>query len=196
MDGDGTGRVPQAVRVSVDQTVRPESVVLLGTDRRPVGTMAKAAVHGVDTPLHLAFSCYLFDRSRRLLVTRRASTKSTWAGVWTNTVCGHPGPGEDPADAVVRRAAEELGVAVDPGSLVPVLPDFAYRAVDVGGVVENEVCPVFTGLLDTDPRPNPAEVSQWRWVDWPSFADAVAKAPWLVSPWSAEQVPQLRAAGV
>ncbi len=182
--------------MTADTSPPPESVVLLGPDRRPVGTMAKADVHGADTPLHLAFSCYLFDPAGRLLVTRRALDKSTWAGVWTNSVCGHPGPGEDPGDAVVRRAGTELGVAVDPGSLVRVLPDFAYRAVDAGGLVENEVCPVFTGVLDTDPVPEPTEVSEWRWVDWPSFADAVGRAPWLVSPWAAEQVVQLRTAGV
>ena len=193
--GRGAG-VREAGAVTAATPPSPESVVLLGADRRPIGTMAKAEVHGTDTPLHLAFSCYLFDRAGRFLVTRRALDKRTWAGVWTNSVCGHPGPGEDSCDAVVRRAGAELGVTVDPHSLVRVLPDFAYRAVDAGGLVENEVCPVFTGVLDTDPEPNPAEVSEWRWVDWAPFADAVSRAPWLVSPWAAEQVPQLRAAGV
>ena len=174
----------------------PELVVLLDETREPVGVMAKADVHGTETPLHLAFSCYLFDAAGRLLVTRRALSKSTWAGVWTNTVCGHPGPGEDIRDAVVRRAARELGVELDAAGLERVLPDFAYRAVDAGGVVENEVCPVFTGRLDTDPVPDPDEVAEWRWVAWPEFAAAAAGAPWLVSPRAAEQVPQLRAAGV
>lgn len=170
--------------------------MLLDQGRRPVGVMAKSAVHTTSTPLHLAFSCYLFDGTGRLLVTRRALAKQTWAGVWTNSVCGHPGPGEPAADAVLRRVGDELGVRLDPGSLRMVLPDFAYRAVDAGGLVENEVCPVFTGRLHGDPLPDPTEVAQWRWVDWPAFADAVMSSPWLVSPWAAEQVPQLRAAGI
>jgi len=187
---------------TADQTVLtgrdpgPEQVVLLDRMHRPVGVMAKSEVHTTRTPLHLAFSCYLFDAAGRLLVTRRALSKSTWAGVWTNTVCGHPGPGEDMADAVVRRSARELGVAVDGARLERVLPDFSYRAVDAGGVVENEVCPVFTGRLDTDPVPDPDEVAEWRWVAWAAFADAVALTPWLISPWAAAQVSQLRAAGV
>ncbi len=174
----------------------PESVVLLDGSLRAVATMAKADVHTTRTPLHLAFSCYLFDGAGRMLVTRRALQKSTWAGVWTNSVCGHQAPGESDTDAVVRRAAAELGVRVAAASLRRVLPDFAYRAVDAGGLVENEFCPVFTGRLDADPRPDPAEVAQWLWVDWAGLADAVAASPWLVSPWAAEQIPQLRAAGV
>ena len=61
--------------------------------------------------------------------------------MWTNSCCGHPRPGEEPTDAVRRRLDDELGLEV--GDLRSALPDFAYRAVDASGVVENEVCPVF-----------------------------------------------------
>ena len=68
-----------------------------------IGTMPKPLVHHGETPLHRAFSAYLFDDAGRLLVTRRAAGKQTFPGMWTNTVCGHPGPGEDDADAIARR---------------------------------------------------------------------------------------------
>ena len=124
-----------------------ELVVLLADDGTPIGTADKATVHGPDTPLHLAFSCHIFDPSGRVLVTRRAISKLTWPGVWTNSFCGHPGPGESINDAVHRRAEQELGIVLD--SLTLALPDFRYRAVDASGIVEHEICPVFCARIDS-----------------------------------------------
>jgi isopentenyl-diphosphate delta-isomerase len=149
-----------------------ERVVLLGDDGAAVGTMPKAAVHSRQTPLHLAFSCYAFDRRRRLLITRRADNKATWPGVWTNTCCGHPAPGEPLPAAVARRLRQELGLTAL--ALVPVLPRFRYRAVMDNGIVENEICPVFVAVVNEVPTPDPAEVSATRWVDWQKFRDLAA----------------------
>lgn len=181
-----------APAVEHTRTPAAEQVVLLGEDRRPVGTADKATVHTADTPLHLAFSCYASDAAGRLLLTRRAVTKRTWPGVWTNTVCGHPGPGEAPQDAVVRRAGQELGLRLR--SVEQVLPDFAYRATDASGVVENEFCPVWTAVVDGDPDPDPAEVAEWRWVAWDDALDVAVRAPWALSPWAVLQLPLLAAA--
>ncbi|WP_368075788.1 isopentenyl-diphosphate Delta-isomerase [Curtobacterium sp. Csp1] len=104
----------------------PETVVLLAEDRTPVGTADKFAVHTTDTPLHLAFSCHVRNTDGDVLVTRRALSKKTWPGVWTNTFCGHPGPDEAFEDAVARRASRELGITVRDVELV--LPDFRYSA--------------------------------------------------------------------
>ncbi|HEX2156888.1 MAG TPA: isopentenyl-diphosphate Delta-isomerase [Actinomycetes bacterium] len=172
-----------------------ELVVLLDADGRPAGTMPKAEVHGPDTPLHLAFSVYLFDSAGGFLATRRALGKRTWPGVWTNSCCGHPAPGEDPAIAARRRLGQELGLR--PARLELVLPGFAYRAVAADGIVENEVCPVYFAHLDGDPQPapdpDPEEVADWRWVDWASFRALAATAPWALSPWAVSQVGQLPA---
>ncbi|PRC44323.1 hypothetical protein C6A85_000000100825, partial [Mycobacterium sp. ITM-2017-0098] len=108
---------------SVSQT---EQVVLLDDSGRTVGAAAKVSVHNTDTPLHLGFSCYLFDDDGRVLLTRRALEKKTWPGVWTNSFCGHPGPGESVAAAVHRRGREELGARLVDVDCV--LPEFRYRA--------------------------------------------------------------------
>ena len=166
----------------------PELVVLLGEDGRAVGTRAKAEVHHRETPLHLAFSCYLLDPQGRLLLTRRADTKRTWPGAWTNSCCGHPSPGETLTDAVRRRVDQELGLPVAEVRLA--LPGFRYRAVMADGTVENEMCPVLVATT-AEPhrlRPDPAEVSATEWVDWVRFRGDVLAGRRPVSPWCTEQV--------
>jgi len=166
-----------------------ELVVLLAEDGTPLGTQEKATVHTRDTPLHLAFSTHVFDGEGRILVTRRALGKKAWPGVWTNSFCGHPAPGEDFEDAVHRRAAQELGFTVR--DLRPALPDFRYRAVDAGGIVENEICPVYTAVADSPVAPLPEEVMDYRWVDAASLVHAVTATPWAFSPWLTLQIPLL-----
>src|SRR5918994_425648 len=121
-----------------------EEVVLLDADDRPIGRAPKSSVHGADTARHLAFSCHVFNDRGEVLVTRRALGKQTWPGVWTNSFCGHPAPGEAIVDAVRRRGHQELGVAIR--DVHCVLPQFRYRARAADGTVENEICPVFCAL--------------------------------------------------
>ncbi len=129
-----------------------------------------------------------------MLLTRRALGKATWPGVWTNSCCGHPRPGEDVGAAVVRRVGEELGLQVE--LVRPLLPDYRYTARDAGGIVENEVCPVYLARATTlAPEPDPAEVMEHRWISWAALRSAAAAAPWLLSPWAAEQVAVMPAQG-
>lgn len=170
-----------------------ELVVLLDEQGRARGTHPKAGVHHRETPLHLAFSCYVADADGRLLLTRRALSKATWPGVWTNSCCGHPAPGESLTDAVRRRLREELGLEVTDLRLV--LPAFRYRAVMPDGTVENEMCPVLAARCP-DPEaldPDPAEVEDLEWTDWHAFRAAVRDGRRRVSPWCVEQVAALPA---
>jgi isopentenyl-diphosphate delta-isomerase len=168
-----------------------EDVVLLDEDGNAVGTAAKAEVHGPATPLHLAFSCYVFDEDGRFLLTQRAVDKPTFGGVWTNSCCGHPAPGEPLAEAVERRTRQELGL--DLGGVRLLLPAFRYRAVGDNGTVENEMCPVFTATASGDPDPDPAEVEAWEWVPWEELRDDVLAGRREVSQWCREQVRALPA---
>jgi geranylgeranyl diphosphate synthase type I len=167
-----------------------DDVVLVDEAGLPLGSAPRIEVHTEQTPLHLAFSTYLFNARGEVLLTRRALGKKTWPGVWTNSCCGHPRPSEALEDAARRRIREELGLTVGP--LVPLLPEFRYRAVDASGVVENEICPVFAGYVtEADPRPDPDEVAEWAWVAWDKFAAAITATPHVYSPWAALQVPLL-----
>ncbi|WP_084727287.1 isopentenyl-diphosphate Delta-isomerase [Rhodococcoides yunnanense] len=170
-----------------------EDVVLVDDAGRSVGTHAKATVHSTRTPLHLAFSCYVFNSNNEVLVTVRAHGKPTWPGVTTNSCCGHPAPGEDLGAGVVRRLAQELGIDSPAPTLL--LPRFRYRAEMSNGMVENELCPVFGVLYDGPaPEPNLDEVDRAEWIPWRDFSTFVLGGG-DVSPWCSEQVPLLVALG-
>ncbi|GAB3998543.1 hypothetical protein GCM10029992_24650 [Glycomyces albus] len=91
--------------------------------------------------------------------------------------------------AVARRLRSELAVA--PRDLVCALPTFRYRA-ESGGVVENEICPVYLCRIDGDPAPDPAEADRFAWIDWPEFVARATRADSDLSPWSRLQVERLR----
>jgi len=171
-----------------------ESVVLCAPDGSGLGTAPKSTVHHRDTPLHLAFSCYVFDAAGRVLVTRRAYDKRTFPGIRTNSCCGHPAPGEGMRSAVLRRLRHELGIV--PSELDLILPTFRYRATAVDGTVENELCPVYRALTtpDVPVTVHPPEVHDAWWVPWPEFA-VQADGTDPLSSWGAKQVAQLSALG-
>jgi isopentenyl-diphosphate delta-isomerase len=166
-----------------------EQVVLLAEDGTAVGTADKATVHHASTPLHLAFSCYVLADDGSLLVTQRALTKRTFPGVWTNSCCGHPSPGESLSSAVVRRVAQELGLGLTDVRLV--LPGFRYVAEMPDGTRENEMCPVFTARAVGSVEVDRSEVEAFVWEPWPEFRAAVLSGARDVSSWCREQVAQL-----
>lgn len=165
----------------------------MDNDGTPVGSHDKATVHTQTTPLHLAFSCHVFNGEGQVLVTRRALSKKTWPGVWSNSFCGHPGPDENVVDAVARRAHDELGITVT--DIKPLLPDFRYRATDASGIVENEICPVFTAITNDEPVLRPDEIEEFAWVDPDAFQRAVTATPFAFSPWVGWQLTELTASG-
>lgn len=166
-----------------------EQVVLLDDSGQAVGIADKATVHHQETPLHLAFSCYVFNDRGEFLLTQRAHDKHTWPGVWTNSCCGHPSPAEPITEAIQRRLHDELGIATHVPKVV--LSRFQYRAVMPNGVVENEMCPVFIAHARGEPHPNADEVAATEWVDWKEFSSNVLNQQVQVSPWCVQQVTEL-----
>ncbi len=159
----------------------PELVVLVDEANIPIGTADKNAVHTANTPLHRGFSLFIFNSKRQVLLTKRADTKKTFPGVWTNTVCGHPAPGESVTAAAKRRLSHELGIAdVDVEEVAP----YRYRVADQNGIMENEICPICVGQYQRDPVPHPGEVDDWKWMDWNEFLREIHDNPMAYSPWS------------
>lgn len=147
-----------------------ELIILLNEAGEPIGSAPKLASHHKNTPLHLAFSVYIFNKKGQVLVTQRAHSKKVWPGVWTNSCCGHPAPGESMEQAIERRVAFELGMDVQ--NIRVALPDYKYKTPPYNGIIENEVCPVFFAETHSSPRPNIDEVGDYKWVSWQDFIAA------------------------
>lgn len=161
-----------------------ELVVLVDEQDNEIGTALKSEVHHKNTPLHRAFSLFLFDEDGKILATQRAESKKTWPNVWSNSLCGHPQPGESREDGIVRRANEELGCVIKNLTKVS---DYRYR-FERDGIVENEICPIYTATIEKEVAPNPSEVQAWGWFVWSDFLDELRlddEQKW--SEWSKEE---------
>ena len=136
-----------------------ERVVLVDPQDRPIGTAPKLAAHR-EGRLHRAVSVVIRDRAGRFLLQKRHRSKYHSGGLWTNTCCSQPRPGEPVRDAARRRLVEEMGIEAE---LEPLLTTI-YRAELDNGLVEHELVHVFGAVYEGPVRPDPAEAEGFAWV--------------------------------
>lgn len=155
-----------------------EHVILVDKNDVTVGTMEKMEAHEKGL-LHRAFSVLLFDSSGRVLLQKRADDKYHSSGLWTNTCCSHPLPGEDVEQAARRRLLEEMGIDVQP----TFSHHFIYQAEFENGLIEHELDHVFTGTFDGVPVANPKEVQDWKFADLTWLKEDIARHPEAYTVW-------------
>lgn len=153
-------------------------VILVDANDEETGTMGKQEAH-VKGVLHRAISVFVFDSQGRLLLQQRAESKYHTPGLWTNTCCSHPTPGEEPLAAAHRRLAEEMGVEAD----LKFAFSFKYRAVFDNGLVEHEWDHVFIGRSDAKPKLNYDEVRSHRWCSRQMISDEINENPESFTAW-------------
>lgn len=135
-----------------------EEVILVDAHDQVLGLMEKMEAHRQGL-LHRAFSVFVLNTKGELLLQQRAAHKYHSGGLWTNTVCSHPREGESVESAAHRRLEEEMGFDCP----IEKAFEFTYRAELDKGMIEHEYDHLFTGWYDEDPKPNPAEVMDFRW---------------------------------
>jgi isopentenyl-diphosphate Delta-isomerase len=151
-----------ATHTSSNGTADAILLELVDDDGVTIGTAEKLAAHQPPGQLHRAFSVFLFDERGRLLLQQRALGKYHSPGVWSNTCCGHPYPGEAPFAAAARRTFEELGVSP---SLLAEAGTVRYNHPDpASGLVEQEYNHLFVGLVQSPLRPDPQEIGGTAFV--------------------------------
>ena len=153
-------------------------VILVDDCDQPLGSMEKLRAHR-EGVLHRAVSVYLFTPAGEVLLQRRDGGKYHCGGLWSNTCCGHPLPGEDTAAAARRRLEEEMGLRC---GLTPIFT-LQYRLPLANGLIEHEVGHVFFGISSQTPRPNPAEVMDYRYLPMAALLDETRREPARFTPW-------------
>lgn len=157
-----------------------DKLILVDMNDQEIGTAAKTEVHHKGL-LHRAFSVFLFD-GNTLLLQKRALDKYHCGGLWTNTCCSHPRPGETVKGAAVRRLQEELGIDLPEAALREV-HDFVYRAPFTNGVTEFEYDHVLVGEYAGDYRCNPDEVDSAKRIDLEELKESIRTQPEKYTPW-------------
>lgn len=135
-----------------------EKVILVDKNDKEIGSMEKQEAH-VKGLLHRAFSVFIFNDKKELLLQRRAFSKYHSGGLWTNTCCSHPRKNEKTLDAAKRRLAEEMGM----GSVLKKQFDFIYKAKLDNNLYEHEFDHVFFGLTNALPQINKEEVEDYAY---------------------------------
>jgi len=136
-----------------------EEVVLVNEKDEPVGTMEKMEAHR-QAVLHRAFSVFVFNKNGDVLMQQRAFSKYHSGGLWTNTCCSHPRPGEQTIDAAKRRLIEEMGIVAN----MSLAFDFIYKADLDQDLTEHELDFVFIGTYNGIISPNSLEVSDYLYI--------------------------------
>lgn len=165
-------------------------VILVNEQNIEIGTAEKLAAHEKGL-LHRAFSIFIFrqqeninNQELELLLQQRADSKYHSPGLWTNTCCSHPNPGENLLEAATRRLAEEFRLHI---TTLRDVGQFHYIAHFNNGLTENEFDHVLVGLYQSEAfTPNPAEIKAYRWITLAALKEEMASNPEQFTPWLAK----------
>ncbi|PBQ31243.1 isopentenyl-diphosphate delta-isomerase [Sphingobacteriaceae bacterium] len=155
-----------------------EEVILVNEQDQELGTMEKMEAH-VKGLLHRAFSVFIFNSKKELLIQQRALSKYHSPALWTNTCCSHPRPGEKTHDAALRRMREEMGME----TTLEHMSSFIYKTTFENGLTEFEYDHIYTGKSNEDPIINPKEVNAYKWMSLDDIKSDLKTHPEIYTYW-------------
>lgn len=158
-----------------------DKVVLVDKNNRKLGEMEKLEAHK-KALLHRAFSIFVYNSKSELLIQQRPNEKYHSGGLWTNTVCSHPKPGERYLTAAHRRLKEEMGF----DCALTEKSSFIYKKEFNNGLTENEYDCIFVGEYNGPIEPNSKEVADYKWVEMSDLKKDIAKNPQRYTYWFGE----------
>lgn len=163
-----------------------EEVILVDQEDKALGTMEKLEAHQTGV-LHRAFSVFLFNSAGELLLQQRALDKYHSPGLWSNTCCSHPRPGEDTLGAAKRRLQEEMGMECE----LRFISKFLYKTRFENGLFEHELDHIFVGTTDSLPKINPQEANDFKFLNLAQIKADVKNNPDQYTVWLKLALPQI-----
>ena len=157
-----------------------DKVILVEINDKIIGEIAKIEAHE-KALLHRAVSVIIFNSKGQMLLQKRALNKYHSAGLWSNTACTHPFPGEDNKTAAQRRLKEEMGIHAEVFKIF----DFIYHEKLDNGLTEHEFDHVYIGISDEPPQPDPNEVSDFDYFERNFLKNELSSSPKHYTVWFA-----------
>ncbi|MFC2143768.1 isopentenyl-diphosphate Delta-isomerase [Candidatus Aenigmatarchaeota archaeon] len=156
-----------------------ERVVLVDENDNEIGTEEKIKAHQDGGKLHRAFSIFVFNNKKEMMLQKRAASKYHFGGLWTNTCCSHPRTDESIEETARKKLIQEMGFETELKELFT----FIYKATSKNGLTEHELDHVLVGKFDGEPEPNPEEADEWKWISLEEIERDVRENPDNYTPW-------------
>ena len=150
-----------------------DHVILVDDLDKEIGVEEKITAHQNGGKKHRAFSVLIFNDKNELMLQQRALNKYHCGGLWTNTCCGHPRPGEETEAAACRRLKEEMGF----DCIMEEKFSFNYTVPLDHDLTENECDHVFVGHYNQKPEINREEAKSWKWISVEELKKDLIKNP-------------------
>lgn len=151
----------------------PEQIILVDEKDNQIGQIEKFKAHQ-EGRLHRAFSIFIFDKDNKLLLQKRSKIKYHSPGLWSNTCCSHPNPGETVLQAAHRRLPQEMGFDCELNVLFHFIYKTQFKKIDL---FEHELDHVIIGHFNGKIFPDPDEVETYKWIDIHDLLDKIEKNP-------------------
>lgn len=158
--------------------MKEELVILVDENDNKIGLMPKMEAHQ-KAVLHRAFSVFVFNDKKELMLQQRALHKYHSPGLWTNTCCSHQRDGESNIEAGIRRLQEEMGFTVPLEESI----SFIYKAPFDNGLTEHELDHILIGHSEQEPVINEEEVAAWKWMGLEDVKQDIVNRPELYTAW-------------
>ncbi len=169
--------------------IKKDLLVLVDKEDNILGYEEKVKCHMGKGLTHRAFSIFIFNDKKEILIQKRAKGKMLWPGFWANSCCSHPRKDEKYLEAGKRRLKEEMGIDVNLRSVFK----FYYQAKYENIGSENELCTVLVGRHSDDKiNPDLGEVEEWKWKGIEKLKKDIKNSPDIYAPWFKIEIKRVR----